>query len=578
MTAVFRKIHIYLSQTFTGLQQVKYIKLSTLWKVFSLMPKKEKIFFSVSVFICILSMGSSLRLWYLKNTVEVPAQSGEITEGILGRPQYINPLLAQSEADMALTKLVFSGLLTYDHQGNLLPELAESMPKISEDQKSYTVKIRSDIKWHDGTPLTAEDVIFTVETIKNNQTKAALKNIWQSTQLEKLSDHEIKFTTKDISGPFIHNLTLPIISKNFWQNGQEQDFLTSENNLKAIGSGLYAIQEIKKLGSGKITSILFKAAKRPQDLSANLEFLNIKFYDLKEDLVAAFQSGEIDNLGLSGDGENPDLNKQKSEKKFITLPLPQYQILFYNLAKNPTNETAVRTAIDLIINKNQILEKVYENQALTSSGIIKPKAIELFLGPDIEKAKNILEKAEWQKAEDGFFKKKGQILEIELVSGDSTTSSKTSQVIAENLQNFGIKVHLQILPLTELSSKYIRPRNFSVALLSQKQNPDPDPFAFWHSSQIKDPGLNISSLQNPNIDKLITEARTTTDQPVRNAKYEELEKTLENLKVATPIVQNIYTYAISKKIQGSKLSKIYSPEQRLCDIKNWYIKTKRIWK
>jgi peptide/nickel transport system substrate-binding protein len=135
-------------------------------------------------------------------------------------------------------------------------------------------------------------------------------------------------------------------------------------------------------------------------------------------------------------------------------------------------------------------------------------------------------------------------------------------------------VHLAIVSSSDLESQYIRPRNFDVLLFSENTGADPDPFAFWHSSQSRDPGLNLSGFSNADADKALTNARQTTDTAVRAQNYMQFQSIVEDQIPAIFLNSAIYVYNLPKKVQGAKLETIIHPSERFADIKNWYIETK----
>src|SRR5581483_6894215 len=210
MNGFFQNLASYAKAAWVGAKELKHLSLSRLRKVFSLLGRNEKIALLVLLVVACASFGVSIRNFYLSHTKAAPASGGAYTEGLLGQPTYINPLLARNEPDISLTELVFSSLYKYDNNGRLVADLADGMPQISPDQKQYTINLKRDAKWHNGQPVTADDIVFTVSLLKDPAYKSPLRALWQSTTVAKLSDYSVKFTTKDVSGPFLDNLTLGI--------------------------------------------------------------------------------------------------------------------------------------------------------------------------------------------------------------------------------------------------------------------------------------------------------------------------------------------------------------------------------
>lgn len=574
----------YTKSATLGVKELKHLSLSRLRKVFSLMGKREKITLFALLAAAIISLIWSGRNFYINHTNPVSNFGGAYSEGLLGQPTYINPLLAHQEAELALTKLVFSGLYKYDSTGQLTSDLADGMPQISPDQKQYTINLRRDAKWHNDKPITADDVTYTFQLLKDPAYKSPLRPLWQSTTVEKLSDYSVKFTTKDISGPFIENLTLPLLPKNIWSKVDSQNFLLSKFNLEAIGSGPYVIKQIKKLSSGKIEQISLQANPQYYAGRPKIDLLTVKFYDSEDDMLNAFHSREIMGFGFIPLGSSLYLDKEQDSSQIFQIPLPQYQVVFFNLNNKILADQSIRKALSLATNKKQIIEEVFKNNALLPSSPFLFAEQRNFQTPTTEtnpeQAKVQLDAAGWTvNSETGLrTSKKGTPLEISLATSDSLTNAKAAEILANQWRALNIKVNLVILPSKQLTDTLIKPRTFDVLLFPQKFGADPDPFLFWHSSQAKDPGVNLTGFQDATADKLITDARTTTDRKTRQGIYEQFNQIILDKAPVIFLDQTEYVYALDKNIKNINISFLPEPAMRFYNLQNWYINTKRVWK
>ncbi len=582
MTELLRNFTSFCKQTYAGLKQIKALSFSSLRKVFSLLEKTEKIAMGLLAAVAILALAVSFRNFYLSHSVLVPANGGVYTEGFIGQPTYINPLLAHQDPDLSLTTLVFSGLYKYDSQGKLIPDLADGMPVISADQKQYTIRLKRNVKWQNGRPLTADDVVFTIQALQNPSFKSPYSAMWQSTTVEKLDDYTVRFTTRDVSGPFLQNLTQPVLSKFIWSRVDPQNILLSNNNLKAIGSGPYAIKEIKKLASGKVDQITFTANNDYYLGRPKINTVIVKFYDTDNDVLHALQSGEIDGYGFTALGSNLYLDKDQSGLQLLALPLPQYQVAFFNLNNKILADDSVRQALNLAVDRTKIIGDVLKNQAILPTSPLlagQAGAKPLAAAPNPAQAAALLDSAGWKvNPKTNLRAKKNQTLELRLVTNDSLADSDVAQALADQWQSLNLKIDLTIVPTDQITDSVIRPRNFDILLFPQKFNADPDPFAFWHSSQVKDPGFNLTGFADPNVDKLIDQARTTTDQQARAQLYSQFDQILQNKVPDILLDQYVYTYALPSDIKNITLNKLYDPSQRFYDIGNWYISEKRVLK
>lgn len=178
--------------------------------------------FTLSGFVILWQVNSS----YL---VEVPTRGGTLTEGIVGNPRFINPVFALSEADRNLTALIYSGLVRLDTDGKVKNDLAEEV-SVSSDRLTYTVQIRDNARFHDGTPVTADDVIFTISKITNPSIKSPKRGNWDGVTIERIDERTVTFRLKRAYTPFIYNLTLGILPKHIWKNVSDDEFSFSQFN------------------------------------------------------------------------------------------------------------------------------------------------------------------------------------------------------------------------------------------------------------------------------------------------------------------------------------------------------------
>lgn len=564
-----------------GFREIKHLSLSRLRKVFSLMGKNEKIALSVLIALAVISLFISLKNIYINHTVPMPDFGGSYSEGVLGQPTYINPLLANQDPDISLTNLVFSGLYKYNIDGQIAPDLADGLPIISDDQKQYTVNLNHNAKWHNGKPLTADDIIFTISLLKDPAFKSPLWPLWQSTTVEKLSDYSVRFTTKDISGPFINNLTLPILPKSVWGNVDGQNFLLSKSNLEAVGSGPYAIKQIKKLPSGKVEEISLQSSSDYYDGTPKISQLIFKFYDNNDDILNAFHSRAIDGFGFVPLGSSLYLDKNQPKAQILTVPLPQYQMVFFNLNNKILSDQNIRTALSLATDKQQIISEVFSGNAfMPVSPWLGQGQIAATTTADVAKAQALLDSSGWKvDAKTGLrANKQGLGLQFTISTNDSLVNSKAAELLANQWRALSIKVNLNILPSKQLTDTLIKPRTFDVLLFPQNFGAIPDPFPFWHSSQIKDPGFNLTGFMDPAADKLIIDARSTTDKTIRLQKYQQFNSLLASKVPVIFLDQTEFVYAVDNSVKNLQLRVLYDPSQRFNGINDWYIAEKRIWK
>ncbi len=546
------------------------------------MSKNEKIALAALLLLAAFSLILSARNFYRSHTVLTPTFGGNYTEGIRGQPAYINPLLARGEPDLSLTRLVFSGLYKLDGQGQLVPDLADGQPEISPDQKQYVINIKRNARWHNGKSVTADDVVFTINLLKDPAYKSPLRPLWQATAVEKLSDFSVKFTTQDISGPFAYNLTLPVLSKNIWGKVDSQNFLLSQFNLEAVGSGPYAIKEIKKLPSGKIEAVTLNANTDYYQNRPKISQITLKFYNSDEDLANAFHSREIDGFGYVPLGSSLAANNGAAQGQTLSEPMLQYQVVFFNLNNKILSDIKVRRALALATDRQAIIDQVFKGKALAPSSPFlldgRQNRAEIS-NPEPERAAALLDAAGWKTDPgSGQRSKKNTVLEFTLATNDSPANAKAAEMLSSQWQALGIKVSLKVLPTKELTDSLIKPRDFDALLFPQKFGADPDPFLFWHSSQTRDPGYNLTGFSDATADKLITEARTTTDKNLRRQNYQQFNNLVFSQTPLILLDQTEFIYSLDEKIKNAQQAVLFDTADRFNTVADWYISQKRVWK
>ena len=571
----------YAKSSLYGLRTITSLRLSTFRKVFSLLGKREKLAFVVLLAIALLNLFFSLRNFYFNHTILAPTFGGIYEEGLVGQPVYINPLLAYTDTDIALNKLVYSGLYKLNENGQITPDLADGMPLVSEDQKQYTINLKRNVKWHNDKSFTANDVVFTIQTLQDPAFKSPLRNLWLSTKVEKLSDYQVRFTTRDISGPFLQNLTLGILPQSVWGKVDSSLFLTYQSNLQAIGSGPYAIREIRKEKSGKVQQIALDSFSNFYEGKPKIDRIVIKFYDTNEDMLNALHSKDIFALGYMGSASSLYVAESK-DIRVITSPLPQYQVLFFNVTNKTLPDQTVRQALGWAINRNEIVENILKNNGLlpySPFSFGENKQVADNLSYDLSKATAGLDAAGWKLDEKTNTRtKNGKPLQLNVATNDSAMNSKTAESITESWRGLGLKINLTVLPTKQLTDSVIRSRNFDVLIFPLKLGADPDPFVFFHSSQVRDPGVNLTGFADQTADKLMTEARSTTNQQVRQQKYEQLNQYISEKLPIIFLSQAEYFYAVDKNVKNISYRVLSDPSDRFYNVTDWYMQQHRVWK
>ncbi|MFH1454749.1 MAG: ABC transporter substrate-binding protein [bacterium] len=560
--------------------------LSQIIKDFSI---SEKLFF---YFLCILFVSSGLIMLNRVNnlvSIQVPTNGGYLKEGIIGSPRFVNPVLAISDVDHDLTSLVYSGLLKSSEDNALIPNLAQSY-NISPDGLTYTFILKDNIYFQDGEKVTTDDVEFTINKIQDSTIKSPKRPGFYDVKVEKIDEKQIKFILKKPYSPFLENLTIGILPKHLWDNLSSDQFPLSQYNVEPIGSGPYKITKMENLKKNMLiipTYYELNAFDKYITGKPFVEQLIINFYKDEKTLIDAYNNKDIESINSISPDKIVDIKKQKDSKINIS-PLPRVFAVFFNQNQSEAlSYKEVRQALDLAVDRNKIVNDVLSGYGKSIYGPIPAGLMNNTTdntGPDIESAIKILTKAGWTlSSSTGIMSKKiNKTKTIKLSITISTLNSddlvKTAELVKSDWEKIGAQVEIKQFDFGDLQQNIIRPRKFEALLYGEVIGRDMDFFAFWHSSQRNDPGLNIAMYTNTKVDKLLEDARKTLDISSRIDKYKTFSEEIKKDVPAVFLYSPEFIYIMPGKIKGFSLDTITLPFERFLDINNWYIETNNLWK
>ncbi|MFH1608954.1 MAG: peptide ABC transporter substrate-binding protein [Patescibacteria group bacterium] len=560
--------------------------------IFSFSKKEWYIFGSLLI---ILTITTLVILQNINKSfmTDIPMSGGVISEGIIGTPRFVNPILDLSDADRDLVSLIYSGLMRKNVNGTLIPDLAENY-EISKDGLNYTFILKDKIFFHDGKPVTIDDIIFTIDTIKDPIIKSPRKGSWDGVSVEKIDEKTIKFNLKQPYATFLENTTLGIMPKHIWENSPIE---LNEANINPIGSGPYKVENVSKESSGIIDRYNLTFFSKFILNKPYVKNINLYFYPNENDLISALEKGEINQTNSI----TPANAKILAEKKYnvMSSPLPRIFGLFFNQnqAQIFTDKNIIK-AINQVIDKDQIVKEVLNGYGIVIDTPIPPNITnyqtlsisnenKMTQEERIEKAQSILEKAGWKKGEDGFLlktttdskkKKTTQYLEFTISTGNAPELAKSAELIQKNLEILGMRVDVKTFEVGNLNQSVIRPRNYDVLLFGQIINHESDLFAFWHSSQRKDPGLNVAMYTNVKVDKILEDTFIINDEKTLIKKYAQFEDEIKKDMPAVFLYSPNFIYIVSKNLKDLSIDHIASPSDRFLNSYLWYINTDKVWK
>ena len=592
-----------------SLGQLKYIK--------RYLSKREV----WAVNVCLIAIAGSLifsgTVFYQEHLQTVPARGGEYSEGLIGAPQYINPLYSViNDVDNDITALIFSSLLKRGNHSELVNDLAESY-EISEDNKIYTIKIKSGVCWHNGSELTADDILFTFNAIKDKQYQSPLRAGFAGVEMEKIDGNTVKFILEEPYAAFLELLTFGILPEELWsQISASTANLAKLNLVRPIGSGPYKSKSLVKDTQGNIRSYSLVRNEDYYGQAPYIKNLSFKFFPSFEEAILALNEGLIDGISYLPKQIKSNVAARDS-LNYYQLNLPQITAIFFNQEANSSlKDKKVRQALSLAVDKNQIINEILSGEARLISGPILPdsfaynKEIKKYKY-DIEAASVLLDEAGWkiveltdkdiiqaqedsnsedekikQKADDKLLAgagkwrvKEDKFLTIKLTAVYNEENQKAIEAIQNFWSAINVKTEIELVDANEIQIGTIKPRNFEALLYSEVTGADPDPYAFWHSSQIGQSGLNLANYANKDIDALLEDGRLSSNLEERKEKYAKFQEIIAEEAPAIFLYSPTYTYIQSKKVKGFAVKNILTPRDRFSGIAEWHIKTgkKFVW-
>lgn len=520
-----------------------------------------------------------------------PATGGTYREGLIGEMQRINPLLSwYNDVDDDLCRLIFSGLFSYDTRGNPVGDLAIGWG-ISVDGTTYNIAINPDAYWHDGQPVTADDVIFTYEMLKSGTgfIPQDVLSFWNSVTINPADSKTVQFVLEEAFAPFFDYLTVGILPRHLYGGMSFSDMVDSKINIQPVGSGPFRLKELVQ-NNGTITGITLENNGAYYGKKPYLDEIQFTYYSDSGLAYQAYQQGLIDGISYVSDDVLARV-LQDEEINLYSARRPIQSMLFFNL-DNRNEEflqsAQVRKALAMGINRERIVNTILGGQATIANSPIlygnwaytdEAAKIEY----NTEKAIEILVKEGFILASeqdrvrtkdvssvDGTTERKA--LSFTIVYPDDNRHRMIAEQIQQDLSQINVLVNLEAVPYDNLVDHVLPDREFEVVLadLNLSRYPDPDPYPFWDQTQISS-GQNYSQWSNKTISQYLETARVETDRAERARLYKNFQILFMEELPAVPLYNPVYNYPVSQKVSGVSIGPIYKPSDRFLNVSDWYM-------
>ncbi len=530
--------------------------------------------FLLPVFFILLVLSLGHLVWRQAENLktEVKTKNGSFHEGVIGSPRFINPVLAQSQTDQDITRLVFTPLINIT-QSQDEPEylLAEDV-LISDNGLTYTIKLRPNTLFHDGHVITASDVVYTIEQIQDPLIKSPLSSQWQGVQAESIDQYTVEIQLVRAFEDFIYNLEIGIVPEHIWGDIDPQEFVFSTYNTNPIGNGPYTIADIDLDKNGIPTRYTLEQSSNSYEESY-IEQVHFHFYEDEPHLIEGLNKHNIN----AAYGVSPEYLDDLSRYYTVhTETLPRVFGLFFNQNEQPLFQSKdIRTAIQKGIDTELITSEVFQGFAHRISAPDASQSNESEYNPT--QAQELIEENGWViNPETNIYEKtknnETQILEFSIAIPNIEDMQLVAESIKNQLSMIGVVVNIRSYDQGNLNQNIIRGRDYESLLFGYEIEKKSDLYAFWHSSQISDPGLNISLYNNKSVDQKLERLRIS-----ETSEFESIVSDIVDDVPAVFLYSPKYIYILPKEIKGISLENIQSAHHRFSSLSEWYTETRKVW-
>lgn len=539
------------------------------------------------IFLVILLITVSMVQWlsfrelYANNNA--PASGGSYSEGVLGPLETLNPIFARSSAEKSAARLMFASLYNYDTTGHIKGDLAESVT-VNEAETEYTVKLRRNLKWSDGAPLDARDVVFTVNLLKDARTQSSITG-WQSINVKQVDERTVQFTLPAPYAPFMHALTFPVLPQHSLSEVNPAELREHGYGKSPVTSGPFAMRILQNANAEGSKKVLHLVANSQYHHGApKLDRFQLYVYPTRDEITKGLKTSEIMATPELSYATQSDQIRHMYASRSYAINDGVYAL--FNTQSEVVSSRKVRQALVQSINTQALREKFAFARKPLHGPIFDDQVDGQLAGRlpyDTEAAKKLLDEEGWKVV--GNQRKKGeQVLQLSFV----TLKGSDFETIARELvkvwqETLHITVDLRVVDPNDASQNVLqsvlRPRGFDVLLYELVLGGDADVFAYWHSSQANQGGLNFANYNSAVADDALAAGRTKQSAKQRVSKYQTFTKHWQSDVPALALYQVQLDYIHLPSVSAlDKSMRLVYPTDRFADVIYWTVRQDSVYK
>lgn len=510
-----------------------------------------------------------------------PISGGVYTEALVGEFMRLNPFLdIYNEPDRAVDQLIFNGLIEFDSRGIPQTDLAESWG-VSQDGTVYNFSLRDDVFWHDGEAFNSQDVLFTIELLQSghNLIPEDLRNFWAEVEVVVLSETQLQFLLPEPFAPFLDYLNFGILPEHLLGGLGMDDLVDDPFNLAPVGTGPFRLQRLI-VENDEIIGVVLEAFDAYYLDRPYLDEFIFRYYPGSEAALAAYQDGEVEGIGevhpsiLQDVLAEPGLDIYTTREPLLTMVYLNLENPEVGFLQNPDFRRALMSSI----NRDAIIERVYNGQAVPANGPILPGTWAYY--NDLEKVTyNPVEAERLFEATGVIFDEDTEIyrseedldIAVTLLHPDTPQHTQIAERIQSDWEALGVGVTLEAKPYENvLEDLSLREYETALVDINFTRSPDPDPYPFWSQAQIQS-GQNYAEWDNRSASEFLEQARMIVDLGERERLYRNFQVLFMRELPSLPLFYPVYTYAVTEDLNGINLGPLFEPSDRFNNVHDWYI-------
>ena len=516
-------------------------------------------------------------IWYTDSySTDSFGEGGDYTEAVLGDIKSMNPLYASTNAERVLGKLLFANLVSPDASGHSKGDLAKSI-HMNAEGTVWTVTLRDNMRWSDGEPITADDIIYTVDLIRDPSARTTVAIDFSRIKMKKKGEKVVEFTLPSSYIDFIDTLEFPILPKHVLGETSPSLVFESDFSMNPVGSGPFVL---KSLQVNPTTSL----AKKTVYLSRNenyflsetkLKSFTLKTYEKRDDIVSDLNASAVTATAeLSGESSKGLSGNIEMRKSLLNGGVFAY----FNTRSDNVSAVELRQAIQKGIDMDAVRAGIDEAQYLDFP-IIAHQEDELEFPEPVKHnaaaAKELFSKLEYYYDKKGrLLKKDGSAATLNVVTQKRDNLTAAAERFVEELKKLGFEANLTVYDESAESADFfsavVRPREFDILFYEVDLGVSADPFVYYSSTQATPGGWNFSNYSNGLVDDALLSAHTTTNRAVRKTKYEYFLRSWQNDVPAIAIYQSAMNYYHVPNVQIYSESVILTDAlDRFVDVRYW---------